>query len=168
MTNFNLTILVSSFLLLLGCATHPKAPKADQKNDVAETVSFSRIISIKTCDKNKKCSGFVANDLKNSEVTLQLEEFNKGTDKGVTGQDAFEINESGVPFRSEIRVIKKKGEDQFYVYMMIRSGSSLKRNGKIKTFSVSNLSDLAEVNLKDDPISISNGTIQAQLTIRKK
>lgn len=129
-------------------------------------VKFSRYIMVETCyDAQEKCIGPVVKNLENSNTSLVLKPFSKGKVLGRTAVEKFRVEDSKIPFNSEIRVTKKEGSNDYLVNIMLRSGDSLKRNGRVRTIQIKNLSDFKEVTVEDKPIRFKNGTLKASVVI---
>ncbi len=134
----------------------PKPPPAD----------FSRYMTTLICYKGEKeCIGPTVKDVEKANVRLQWETFSKGNVRGTTAQDLASVVDQGVPFKSEIRITKPDGADKYHVYIMLRSGPGTKRQGKVKTFEIEDLSKLTEMTISDDPIKFKGGTIKTELVI---
>ncbi|MGZ3692725.1 MAG: hypothetical protein ACXWQO_00525 [Bdellovibrionota bacterium] len=136
----------------------------------AEDVPFPlyRYFKIKTCTKEGKCSEFLSKGLATREIELKMtHSHSKGINGGSDGRDLNRIIENGIPFKSEIHIIRYKqpAKIAYYVYLMLRSGPGTKRHGKLKTFSMQDMSEFKEVTLTDDPIPFKGGTLQAQLVV---
>ena len=129
-------------------------------------VKFSRYIMVETCyDGKEKCIGPVVKNLENSNTSLILKPFSKGNTLGKTAVEKIRVEDSKIPFNSEIRVTKKEGSSDYLVYIMLRSGDSLKRNGRVKTIQIENLSDFKEITVEDKPIRFKNGILKASVVI---
>ena len=141
----------------------PPTSATAETNSAAEVIKISRYLTLKSCYTGQKCIGPVAKDLENANVELKMKPIHKGDLQGQTAGSSFGLSEDGIPFKSEIQITKKDGEEGYYIYMMLRSGQGLKRHGKVHTFTVKNLSELKQTILKDAPIATKNGTLQAEL-----
>lgn len=148
------------FLLVLGFSVSSWAAEN-------ESVSLSRYFTIKTCYDGQGCVGPAAMQMESANSEIELKPFKKGNVQGVDGWDRQTLTESNIPFKSEIHLIKhsKPGKYKYYLYTMLRSG---KRNGKIKTINLKELSDLKEITLTDEPVKVMGGTVQAQLVVGPK
>ena len=152
--------LTAMVVAMSGCATISK-----EVLSTPNTISISRYFSVKTCYTGQACTGPVARNLEKSNIELIMDPYSKGKNRGYTAFDENKIFENGVPFKSEIRITKTEGKEGYHVYIMLRSGPSLKRNGKIKTFSVKSLSRLSETIVADKPINFEGGTLQVELIL---
>ena len=126
--------------------------------DQKKSIQLSRYFQITSCYKGAKCLGPTVKDLENANVALPFESFAKSDARGVVAVDDYKIVDEGVEFNSRISITKHQNTDGYHVYVMLRSGSSLKRNGIVKTFDVANLSELKKTVVSDLPISFNNGT----------
>ncbi len=157
--------LLIAVLLLASCTTTPPLPEAPPVASATPSVEFTRSIVTTFCPRKNKCEKPVTHG--EQTVTLKLEPYHKG-DSGLTGEDKIEIIDRQVPIKTEIRVIKKTGSDDFYVYMLIRSGAGSSREGKVKTVSVKSLAELVNVTVDDKPVEVKGGTLKPQLVFTGK
>jgi hypothetical protein len=159
---------LSLALILVACSACSSTPIIQEASKAKErrSITLSRYLTIKTCYTGQnKCIGPVAKELDKANIEMVLEPFFKGDVEGEIAHDKHRIVENGVPFKSEIRVLKKKNKEEYNIYMMLRSGPGVKRNGKVKTFTVIDLSKLSETKISDDPIKFDGGTLQAELVL---
>jgi hypothetical protein len=127
--------------------------------------SLNRYLMITVCFDGGECLGPVAKDLENSSVDLKFESCGGKCGKGASAVDRIRVVDEGVPFNAEIRVTRIGGLDEYYVYTMLRSGPTLKRHGKVKTFRIKDLAKFDEVRVKDEPIKFNGGTLKAELVV---
>lgn len=174
-------ILAFTALVIAGCACPQKMaspPAATAANEKFETQipvvvnpDFARYMTITVCyTGQKECIGPTVKNLEQANVKLNWEDFSKGTVdskpvRGSSAVDTLKLTENQVPFTSEIRVTKHEGKSSTYVYLMLRSGQGTKRQGKVKTFEIADLSQLKETKLIDEPIKFDGGTLKAELVI---
>jgi hypothetical protein len=159
---------LSLALALIACSACSSTPIIQEalKAEESRSITLSRYLTIKTCyTGQKKCIGPVAKELDKANIQMVLEPFFKGDVQGEIAHDKHRIVENGIAFKTEIRFLKKQNEEGYYIYMMLRSGPGVKRNGKVKTFKVIDLSKLSETKISDDPIKFDCGTLQAELVL---
>lgn len=128
-------------------------------------IKLARYLTIKTCYKDDHCIGPVVKNIEDANIEIPMKPYSKANERGQTAFEEQSVLDQGIPFKREIRVTKKEGKDEYYVYMMLRSGPSLKREGKVKTFSVKDLSQMSETRITDEPIKFKDGTLQAELIL---
>jgi hypothetical protein len=157
--------LVLVVIANFGCSSTFRKQDSKPAASASPTITLSRYLKFKTCHADRKdCIGPIAIDLEKANIELVLKEFFKG-DGGLTAQNLYETVKNGISFKSEIRVIKKPNAEGYFFYMMLRSGPGLKREGKVKTFSIKDLSQLTETIVSDSPIKFDGGTLQAELVL---
>lgn len=160
----NLLSVACFALFLNGCASHSTEPKKPK------LPTISRYLAITVCYKNQKdCIGPTVKNLENSNIELHFEPYSKTADKGVTAQNEMTHTDYGVPFKSEIRVTKKDGSDDYNIYAMLRSGEGTKREAIVKTVKAKDLAQLERFELQDEPIKFKTkeheGSLQAELVV---
>jgi hypothetical protein len=153
-------------LLFIGCST--PAPKIDVPAGTAEAqsgtiLSANRYFVTTVCYAKNECIGPTVKDIEHSSVTFDMQPMRKGDLQGTSALDEISVTEQDVPLKSQIRVTWNAGTREYHVYMMLRSGSTLERNGVVKTFKLKSWSELQQVVLKDRPITQQGKTISAEL-----
>lgn len=132
----------------------------------AEKIELVRTFLITTCYTGQKCLAPVVKEEKL--LTLTLERFTKGAARGMTVMDRAQIEEQAVPFKSEVRLTKKEGQEAFSIYVMLRSGEGTQREGKVKVFTQDDLAQMKEVKVTDKAIAFTGGTLQASLLLKAR
>lgn len=161
----NSILLVACFTILInGCASRPTEPEKPK------LPTISRYLSILVCYKDQKdCIGPTVKDLETSNIELNFEPYSKAADKGVTAHNEMTHTEYGISFKTEIRVTKKEGSDEYQIYSMLRSGEGTKREAVVKTTKAKDLAQLERFELTDKPIRFKDeqleGTLQAELVV---
>ena len=140
----------------------------DPRLENVKTAELSRYFTVTTCYKGKKCSKPVAKKIAGANVEIFMAPFSKGYTTGWSGADVNRMVHEAVLFTSEIRITQKKDADDLYVYAMVRSGSTKQRNGKVKTFSVKDLSKMKKLRILDEPIPFKGGVLKVGLVLGPK
>ena len=158
--------IIFLLILFIGCSTPvPKtdAPAATAEAQSGTILSANRYFVTTVCDEKNDCIGPTVKDVERYSVTFNMQSVHKGDLQGTTALDENSVTEQGVPLKSEIRVTWNPGSREYNVYMMLRSGSTLRRKGVVKTFRLKSWSELQQVVLKDRPIKQQGKTIKAEL-----
>ncbi len=129
----------------------------------AKKIKLNRYIAIKTCYEDGDCVGPAAKHLEKSRIELEMMPYSKGKDRGITASDVQIVQDGKTLFKSEIRVLKKEKTDFYYVYMMIKSGTS--RHGKVKVSKIKDIKNFDQKITLDRPIKTKDGFLQAQLVL---
>ncbi len=126
-------------------------------------LKLNRYIAIETCYEDGECVGPAAKNIEKSSIEFDMQPYAKAGDRGITASDMQIVQDGKTLFKSEIRLVKKEKTDFYYVYMMLKSGTS--RNGKVSIAKVKDLKNFKQRILLDEPIKTKNGTLQAQLIV---
>ncbi|MGE4133606.1 MAG: hypothetical protein AB7F86_18360 [Bdellovibrionales bacterium] len=164
MLNILRPAFLSLFIVILSsCAS--KEVK-DQSSSEPPVIRFSRYFSITTCYKGRtKCIGPVVKGLEKANVEKKAKIEKWGDEPAALVQDAVRIEENGVLFSGEVRISKKASSDTYYIFLILRSGSTVIGHGAVRALHVKDLTSFDSVTVIDQPIHFDQGTLRAQLTV---
>jgi hypothetical protein len=102
----------------------------------------------------------------NSEILkFSLHPYRKGNAEGTTAILKRSLKGPTL-FRSEVRVSTPASDPaKHYAYVMLRSGPTLRRHGKIANATLGSAREFSPVVLQDDPIEVNGKILRARLIL---
>ena len=92
-----------------------------------EIIPFTKKSFVESCDQNGKWKEFQVNNEPAQRTYIKLSKIKKVNVESMHGEDKFQTEVDGVPFKSEIFVNKIK--EEYLLTLIIRSGEGTKRAG---------------------------------------